>query len=210
MHANDSLRAIEELSGKEMDGRLIRVEVARRSKGYEKTPGRYLGPPEASTKNVRDAILRTGGGGGGGDRYAGGGGGNRRDDYRDNYQSRDGGRDQRGGGGGYDQGGRGGYDAPRGYDNYRDGGRGPPMGGGYDPRGPLPGRGRSPPPPAYDDPRDRRMPMGGGGYYDDPRGGPPDSRGYGGRDGDMLYQHPINTLYRYLIDIPYSTKKYLN
>ena len=193
MHANDSLRAIEELSGKEMDGRLIRVEVARRSKGYDKTPGRYLGPPEASTKNVRDAMFRGGGAGGGDrDRYhgGGGGGGHRRDEYRDNYPSRDGGRDHRGGGG-YDQGGRGGYDAPRGYDNYRDGGRhGPPM-GGYDTRGPLPGRGRSPPPQVYDDPRDRRMPMGGGGgYYDDPRGGPID-RGYGGRDSNILYQHPL-------------------
>lgn len=35
-----SERAVNELNGKELDGRLIRVEKARRERGYEKTPGR--------------------------------------------------------------------------------------------------------------------------------------------------------------------------
>lgn len=36
----DSERAVQELNGKELDSRIIRVEKARRASGYEKTPGR--------------------------------------------------------------------------------------------------------------------------------------------------------------------------
>jgi RNA recognition motif-containing protein len=35
----DSLRALNELNGAEIDGRTIKVERARRNIGYEKTPG---------------------------------------------------------------------------------------------------------------------------------------------------------------------------
>ena len=40
MDAADSERAVQELNGKELDSRIIRVEKARRANGYEKTPGR--------------------------------------------------------------------------------------------------------------------------------------------------------------------------
>ena len=36
----DSERAVQELNGKELDSRIIRVEKARRASGYDKTPGR--------------------------------------------------------------------------------------------------------------------------------------------------------------------------
>ena len=79
------MRAVEEMNGKEIDGRPIRVDVARRNKGYEKTPGRYLGPPQMSTKFQRDRQQPyRGGGGGGGYR----GGGDRGGGYAD-YQPRD-------------------------------------------------------------------------------------------------------------------------
>ena len=87
MSGDDSMRAVEEMNGKEIDSRPIRVDVARRNKGYEKTPGRYLGPPQMSTKFQRDRQqqFRSGGGGGGGYR---GGGGDRGGGYAD-YQPRD-------------------------------------------------------------------------------------------------------------------------
>ncbi|KAL0592245.1 hypothetical protein ABG067_000352 [Albugo candida] len=45
--AND---AVQELNGKDIQGRRIRVEHARRKRGHTKTPGRYLGPRLASVK----------------------------------------------------------------------------------------------------------------------------------------------------------------
>ena len=35
-----SERAVQELNGRELDSRIIRVEKARRASGYDKTPGR--------------------------------------------------------------------------------------------------------------------------------------------------------------------------
>jgi RNA recognition motif-containing protein len=111
-------RAIEAMHGREFEGRVIKVERAKRSTGYEKTPGRYLGPPQLSTKY------------------------NNRDDRRGGYDRRDdrrggGYRDEPyrggGGGGGYRDD-RGGYRDDRGgyRDRYDDFYRGPPGGGGRD------------------------------------------------------------------------------
>uniref|UniRef100_K3W7V0 RRM domain-containing protein n=1 Tax=Globisporangium ultimum (strain ATCC 200006 / CBS 805.95 / DAOM BR144) TaxID=431595 RepID=K3W7V0_GLOUD len=111
--AND---AVNELNGKEIQGRRIRVEHAKRKRGHEKTPGKYLGPRLASTKYGRD------GRGGGrdrsrerGDRYRSRsrsrerGGYSRRYDDRDRYDRRYDDRGDRG---------RGGYDRDR-YDGRR-------------------------------------------------------------------------------------------
>ncbi|TYZ57409.1 hypothetical protein PybrP1_011517 [[Pythium] brassicae (nom. inval.)] len=62
----DASDAVNELNGKEIQGRRIRVEHAKRQRGHEKTPGKYLGPRQASSKYGRD--VRGGGGGGGGGR----------------------------------------------------------------------------------------------------------------------------------------------
>ena len=52
-----------------LDDREIKVERARRSTGYEKTPGRYLGPPQNTRR--RDGSRERGGGGGGYSDYRG-------------------------------------------------------------------------------------------------------------------------------------------
>ena len=38
--ADDASRAVAEMNGSEIDGRTVKVEKARRARGYEKTPGR--------------------------------------------------------------------------------------------------------------------------------------------------------------------------
>ncbi|GLD91925.1 hypothetical protein PINS_up000458 [Pythium insidiosum] len=50
----DAEDAVKEMNGKEIQGRRLRVEIAKRRQGHEKTPGRYLGPRMASTKYGRD------------------------------------------------------------------------------------------------------------------------------------------------------------
>nr|CCA16496.1 conserved hypothetical protein [Albugo laibachii Nc14] len=54
--AND---AVQELNGKDIQGRRIRVEHARRKRGHTKTPGRYLGPRLASVKYGRERSGRS-------------------------------------------------------------------------------------------------------------------------------------------------------
>mmetsp|Transcript_22128 Transcript_22128/g.29576 ORF Transcript_22128/g.29576 Transcript_22128/m.29576 type:complete len:232 (-) Transcript_22128:30-725(-) len=113
--------AISKLSGTDIKGRAIRVERAKRARGYDKTPGQYMGPPTAS---VRYRADRERGGGRDRDRYGDRGGYDRRDDR--GYDR----RDDRGYDRGYDRRGddrRGGYDDRRGggYDDRR---------GGYDDR----------------------------------------------------------------------------
>ncbi|TMW60844.1 hypothetical protein Poli38472_000886 [Pythium oligandrum] len=50
----DAEDAVKEMNGKEVEGRRLRVEIAKRRRGHEKTPGKYLGPRLASTKYGRD------------------------------------------------------------------------------------------------------------------------------------------------------------
>lgn len=144
-------RAIDAMHDTELFDRKIRVEVARRNGGYEKTPGRYLGPPQASVKfNPRDD--RRGG-------YDDRRGGN--DDRRSGYDDKRGGYDDRRGGGGGHHNSRGFDDRRGGYDDRRG------NNGGYDDR-----RGNN---SGYDDRR------GGGGYSDHRgRGGYDDRRGNNG------------------------------
>ena len=49
------------------------MQRAKRNKGYEKTPGEYMGPKSVSYKygDARGPRGYRGGGGGGGDRYGG-------------------------------------------------------------------------------------------------------------------------------------------
>jgi transformer-2 protein len=103
----DASDAVTELNGKEIQGRRIRVEHAKRQRGHEKTPGKYLGPRLASTK-YRDVR------GGGRDRSR-----SRERPRRSRSRSRDRGYARR-----YDDRER--YDRPR-YDDRGDRGR-----GGYD------------------------------------------------------------------------------
>jgi len=140
--------AVAALNGSQINGRTVRVEVAKRARGHPKTPGKYLGPRAANTRppprDRRDDYR------GGRDSYRG------RDDYRDR---RDGYRDRR-------DDFRGGRDDYRGgRDDYRDR-RGPGYGGergrsrSYERRGP-PGGYADRPPMRYDDRRplyDRRGP----------------------------------------------------
>eukprot|EP00741_Cyanophora_paradoxa_P011005 tig00020553_g10637.t1 len=128
---DEAEECIRKLNGLEVDGRKIVVEKARRSRAHSPTPGRYLGPPEASTKygpeRGSDRPPRAGPydrprydrGGGYGDRsygdrgsYGGSGGGgyDRRDDR--------GYRDDRGSYGGRDDYRAGGYRDDRGYGGY--------------------------------------------------------------------------------------------
>lgn len=51
----DAADAVKDLNGREFQGRAIRVEIARRSKPRQKTPGQYLGPQSASHKFGRDS-----------------------------------------------------------------------------------------------------------------------------------------------------------
>ncbi|ORX56277.1 hypothetical protein DM01DRAFT_1017499 [Hesseltinella vesiculosa] len=47
MHSSDEAeRALESVNGMEVDGRVITVEKAKRSKARTPTPGRYYGPPK--------------------------------------------------------------------------------------------------------------------------------------------------------------------
>ncbi|KAK7749858.1 hypothetical protein SLS53_000439 [Cytospora paraplurivora] len=132
MTSEEADAAKEALQGKELEGRTLSIEKARRSRPRTPTPGKYFGPPK------REPGGRGGGGGRfGGDRYGDdrrrgggygggyGGGGGRYDDYRyRGYERR--GYDDRGSDrayrGGEDRGyreDRGGYD--RGYDRgYRE------------------------------------------------------------------------------------------
>lgn len=125
VNVEDSDRALNSLNGADLDGRQIRVERARRSGGYQKTPGRYLGPPQLSSKFLRERGRGPGGDRGGYDRGnprgGGGGGGGGYDSYP-SYPPRG------GGGGGYDR-------APPAYrdDRYNDH-RGGGGYGGYDDR----------------------------------------------------------------------------
>mmetsp|Transcript_26008 Transcript_26008/g.42650 ORF Transcript_26008/g.42650 Transcript_26008/m.42650 type:complete len:204 (-) Transcript_26008:257-868(-) len=51
MDTSDSAdEAVRKLDRTEVDGRNITVEKARRNRPHEPTPGRYLGPPQASVK----------------------------------------------------------------------------------------------------------------------------------------------------------------
>lgn len=134
MTSDEADAARDGLQGKELEGRTLSIEKARRSRPRTPTPGKYFGPPKREGGGPPRGRF-------GGDRYGddrrgyGGGRGGRYEDrgyrgYRD--------RDDRGGGG-YDRGyrdDRGGYDRGYrddrgGYDrSYRDD-RG---GGGYDRR----------------------------------------------------------------------------
>lgn len=178
INLDDSTRAIESMNGGDLDSRTIRVEKARRNTGYTKTPGVYLGPPQLSSRFVREDSRgrdrappqyndrSRGGSYDNRDVRAsyGGGGGGYRDDGRGGGGYRGG-----GGGGGYDRppGGGGGFRDERGYPDMHQGMRG----GGGDPRGYNDyrggGREQQQPPRGYDS---RRPPMSSG--YDDRRGGP--------------------------------------
>ena len=48
--AQEAERAIEEVNGKDLNGRKLRVEKARRSKGHGPTPGRYMGKARRSSR----------------------------------------------------------------------------------------------------------------------------------------------------------------
>lgn len=115
----------DKLNGFELDGRTIRVEMARRGAAHASTPGQYLGPRSASTKyGDRAPSGGRGGYGGGGGGYGGGGGGYGGD--RGGGYGGDRGGDRYGGGGGGYGGGGGGYggDRDRDRDRDRDYGRG--------------------------------------------------------------------------------------
>ena len=97
-------------TGTDVGGRAMKVERAKRTRAWEPTPGRYLGPPEMSAKARadRDGGGRGGRGGDYDDRGGRGGRADSRDRDRGGY-ARGGGYDDRGRGG-YDDRGRGGYD----------------------------------------------------------------------------------------------------
>lgn len=154
-NSEEELRRALEMNGQELEGRQIKVERAKRTKGHAKTPGQYLGPSSMASK--RD------------DR-----GGNRDDRGYSDRNSRDSYRDVRGGTTRDDRG----YDRPVYRDErpvYRDDRRGPEP-PAYD-RQPVyrdeyAGRGYSDSRPSY---RDERS-SGGQGYdrpasYRDDRGG---------------------------------------
>eukprot|EP01034_Spumella_vulgaris_P022852 gene22852-29026_t len=175
IHLDDSTKAIENMNGGELDSRTIRVEKARRNTGYTKTPGVYLGPPQLSSRFVRDDSRgRDRGGPQHNDRGRDGGNYDNRDVRSYNGGGGGGGfrGDVRGGGGGYRGGG--GYDRqPGGYreERYPDMQQGGMRG---DPRGYNDYRGgrdqQQGPPRGYDS---RRGPPMNGGGYDDRRGGAP-------------------------------------
>lgn len=48
-HLDDAERAISAMNGNDLEGRAIKVEKARRNKGYEKTPGKCKFPCDPST-----------------------------------------------------------------------------------------------------------------------------------------------------------------
>jgi len=106
---NDSFERALAKTGTDVGGRAIKVERAKRTRAWEPTPGRYLGPPEMSAKARAD---RDGGRGGGrGDYDDRGGRGGRADSRdRDRGYARGGGYDDRGRGGYDDRGRGGGYD----------------------------------------------------------------------------------------------------
>jgi transformer-2 protein len=118
----DSLRALQEMNGSELNGRTIKVERAKRAGGYEKTPGVCkltiltlllcyfcffldLGPPALASKYGPDGRRKDGRdnnngrrGDRGGDRNRGGGDrggyrGDRGDRYSRDFDSRGGGAD---------------------------------------------------------------------------------------------------------------------
>lgn len=45
-------RAVEEVNGKELNGRKLRVEKARRSRGHGPTPGRYMGKARRNSRDL--------------------------------------------------------------------------------------------------------------------------------------------------------------
>eukprot|EP01068_Selenidium_serpulae_P005892 Selendium_serpulae@DN4213_c0_g1_i2.p1 len=55
--ADDAHRAI---NGKEIDGRVLRIEKAKRNRPHEPTPGQYMGPTGASVKYDQRGRLRPG------------------------------------------------------------------------------------------------------------------------------------------------------
>lgn len=158
MTSDEADAARDGLQGKELEGRTLSIEKARRSRPRTPTPGKYFGPPKrgmlcpfALGLSFTHTTLEGGGapprGRFGGDRY---------------------GDDRRGYGGG-----RGGRYEDRGYRGYRD--RDDRGGGGYD-RGYRDDRG------GYD--RGYRDDRGGGGYDRGYRGGD-DRGGYDRRDRDF-------------------------
>ncbi|KAG8156924.1 hypothetical protein KVR01_013146 [Diaporthe batatas] len=171
MTSDEADAARDGLQGKELEGRTLSIEKARRSRPRTPTPGKYFGPPKREGGPPRGRF--------GGDRYGddrrgyGGGGGGRGGRYEDRgYRGyRD--RDDRGGG--YDRGYRddrgGGYD--RGYRDDRGG-------GGYD-RGYRDDRG------GYDR-RDRDFE--GGGRIDRYASSGRDDRYGGGGGGGPRFDRP--------------------
>nr|CCA16044.1 conserved hypothetical protein [Albugo laibachii Nc14]CCA26461.1 conserved hypothetical protein [Albugo laibachii Nc14] len=55
----DASDAVQELNGKDIQGRRMRVEHAKRKCGHPKTPGQYLGPKLASMKYGRERSGRS-------------------------------------------------------------------------------------------------------------------------------------------------------
>lgn len=52
---DDAAKAVEELNGRELLGRAITVQVARRARARAPTPGQYLGPPKRDGRDSRDS-----------------------------------------------------------------------------------------------------------------------------------------------------------
>lgn len=53
---DDAAKAVEELNGRELLGRAITVQVARRARARAPTPGQYLGPPKRDGRDGRGGF----------------------------------------------------------------------------------------------------------------------------------------------------------